>query len=130
MKIEVLGNENYHGAVPTDSGNFRKWVKMNHPEVDFQIPLDSKKYALHDFSLILPYVNLAIEGTLGDYLKLVFEYVQYCFRGRLEGERNEITFNVKYKNEKDGVEKEFFFKGSSDALKDTVQKFSVNKFME
>ncbi|MBJ9120924.1 hypothetical protein I5466_08905 [Citrobacter koseri] len=130
MKIEILGSEYYDGAIPTDSGNFRKWVRINHPEIDIQIPLDSKKYALHDYSLILPFVNLAIEGTLENYLKLVLEYVQYCFRGNLDGEKNEITFNVKYKNEKDGVEKEFYFKGNADDLKDTVKKFNINKFMD
>lgn len=129
MKIEFIGNQYFEGALPSEAGNFRKWIKLNHPTVEVIIPGSTKSYALHDYSLLLPLVSLAIEGTLENYLKLVLEYVEYQFRGKLKNENNEITFNVKYKDNKNEIEKEFYFKGNKDALKDTIHKLDINKFM-
>ncbi len=130
MKIEILGNNHYDGAVPTESGNFKKWIKLNYPDIEVSLPNNAKKYALHDYSLILPLVNLALEGTLINYLNLVYEYAEFIFRGFLKDEKNEIKFTVKYKDSKAGVEKEFHFEGSSKDLKATITKFNINKFMD
>ncbi|ELI9047162.1 hypothetical protein [Pseudomonas aeruginosa] len=128
MKIEFLTDRNYEGSVAVEAGPFKKWLKINHPEVEVVTPQDATIYDLHDYSFIMPLVNLVSDMSLPNYLALVVQYLETYRSGRLEGESDEVQISAFYQ---DGTTtKEFNFKGSTDALKASMKKFDLNKFME
>lgn len=129
-KIEVLEGPYYEGSISNETGPFKKWLKVKHPEVELIVPENKSKFDLHDYTLVMPLVNLATDMSLVNYLTLVLEYTNYCFKGRLKSDKNEVSINVRYENENTGERKEFNFKGSEVALKASIKKFDVNKFME
>lgn len=130
MRIEVLESDFYDGSIAHQAGDFKKWMKIKHPDVEVLVPENKTKFDLHDFSLIMPLVNLAADMSLVNYLGLVVEYANYCFRGKLKGEDDEVQINVLYEDSKSGKRKEFNFKGSVGALEKSVEKFNINEFME
>ncbi|CAK2047958.1 conserved hypothetical protein [Vibrio crassostreae] len=130
MKIEVLEDPYYEGSISHETGPFKKWLKVKHPEVELVVPEKKSKFDLHDYTLVMPLVNLATDMSLVNYLTLVLEYTNYCFKGSLKSDSNEVSINVRYENENTGEKKEFNFKGSETALKESIKKFDVNKFME
>lgn len=66
--------------------------------------------------------------SLQNYLALVVQYLETYTSSRLEGESDEVQLSAFYQ---DGtVTKEFNFKGTTDALKVSIKKFDLNKFME
>ncbi|MDD2108323.1 hypothetical protein [Pseudomonas asiatica] len=128
MKIEFLTDRGFEGSLAVEAGPFRKWLKINHPEIEVITPPDATIYDLHDYSFIMPLVNLASDMSLQNYLSLVVQYLEIYTSSRLEGESDEVQISAFYQ---DGtITKEFNFKGSTDALKASMKKFDLNKFME
>lgn len=130
MKIEFMEESFYDNSIASEAGSFAKWIKVKHPEVDVELPKHKNKVALHDFSLIMPIVNLVYAQNIPNYLALVLEYAKYRFAGSLVGENNEINIQVDYEDKNKGITKRFSFKGSESALSDSVEKFDINKFMD
>ncbi|PCI58737.1 MAG: hypothetical protein COB35_13005 [Gammaproteobacteria bacterium] len=130
MKIEFMEESFYDNSIASETGSFAKWIKIKHPEIDIELPKKKNKVAWHDFSLIMPLVNLAYAQNIPNYLALVLEYAKYKFNGSLQGEQNEIAIQVDYEDENKGVTKRFSFKGSESALSKSIEKFDINKFME
>ncbi|KAF1306237.1 hypothetical protein BLX42_23725 [Pseudomonas sp. SG-MS2] len=128
MKIEFLTDRGYEGSVSVEAGPFKKWLKINHPEIEVVSPQNATIFDLHDFSYIMPLVSLANDMTLQNYLSLVIQYLETYRSSRLEGDSDEVQISALYQ---DGiVTKEFKFKGSTEALKSSMKKFDLNKFME
>lgn len=130
LKIEVLESELFDGSIAHQAGDFKKWMKLNHPDVEVIVPNNKPKFDLHDYSLVMPLVNLATNMSLVNYLGLVVAYADYCFRGKLDGESNEVQINVIYEDTELGKKKEFNFKGSKEALESSIEKFNLNEFMD
>ena len=130
MKIEVLESELFNGSIAQETGNFKKWMKLNHPDVEVIVPNNKPKFDLHDYSLVMPLVNLATNMSLVNYLGLVVAYADYCFRGKLNGEHNEVQINVFFEDTKLGKKKNFNFIGSKEALESSIKKFNLNEFMD
>ncbi len=130
MKIEVLGEEIYGGAIATEAGAFKKWLKVKHPDIELVIPQGKDKVDLHDFTLVMPLVQLAAEQSIVNYLNLVLEYANYYFSGSLKGEKNKVSLRAKYFNSKSGELKEFCFEGSEESLGKTIKQFDINRFLE
>ena len=127
MKIEFMTDRGYEGALAVEAGPFKKWLKMNHPEIEVVTPQDATIFDLHDYSYIMPLVSLASDMSLQNYLALVVQYLETYTSSRLEGESDEVQLSAFYQ---DGtVTKEFNFKGTTDALKVSIKKFDLNKFM-
>lgn len=128
MRIEFLTDRGFDGSLAVEAGPFRKWLKIHHPEIEVITPPDATIYDLHDFSFIMPLVNLASDMSLQNYLALVVQYLEIYTSSRLEGESDEVQISAFYQ---DGtITKEFNFKGSTDALKASMNKFDLNKFMD
>ena len=128
MKIEFMTDRVYEGALAVEAGPFKKWLKMNYPEIEVVMPPDATIFDLHDYSYIMPLVSLASDTSLQNYLALVVQYLENYTSSRLEGESDEVQLSAFYQD--GSVTKEFNFKGSTDALKATIKKFDLNKFME
>ncbi len=79
MKIEVLEEPLYAGAIACETGAFRKWLKIKHPDVEVITPYETNKVDLHDFTLVMPLVQLITDGSVLSYLNLVLEYSNYYF---------------------------------------------------
>ena len=118
----------YDNSIASETGSFAKWIKVKHPEIDIEQPKQKNKVVLHDYSLIMPIVNLAYAQNIPNYLALVLEYAKYRFAGSLEGEKNEINIQVDYEDKNTGITKRFSFKGSETALSESIEKFDINKF--
>lgn len=130
MKIEILTDPYYEGSISNEAGPFKKWMRVHHPQIEVAVPDGATKYDLHDYSIIMPLVSLAIDMSLQNYLTLVAEYLKTITSDKLEGETGMVQINALYHDDNKGVKKEFNFKGSPEALKQTVKKFDLNKFME
>jgi hypothetical protein len=130
MKIEILADRYYEGSISHEAGPFRKWMRVHHPEIEVKLPSGATKFDLHDYSIIMPLVSLASDMSLQNYLTLVIEYIKSITSEKLEGETEEIQISALYQDDKNGVKKEFNFKGSQIALEKAVKKFDLNKFME
>lgn len=130
MKIEFMDDSFYENSVLSEAGPFAKWLKIKHPEVEVELPQNKNKVALHDISLIMPFVNLAYAQNVPNYLALVLEYAKYRFSGTLQGEKNEVSIEVDYQDELNGITKRFSFKGTEAALKESVEKFDINQFLD
>ncbi|SFU07500.1 hypothetical protein SAMN04487870_3380 [Pseudoalteromonas sp. DSM 26666] len=130
MKIVFMEDSFYDNSIASETGSFAKWVKLQHPEIDIELPTDKNKVELHDYSLIMPIVNLAYAQNIPNYLALVLEYAKYRFAGSLKGEKNEINIQVDYEDKNKGITKRFSFKGSESALSKSVENFDINKFMD
>ena len=128
MKIEFMEESFYDNSIASETGSFAKWIKVKHPEIDIELPKQKNKVVLHDFSLIMPIVNLVYAQNIPNYLALVLEYAKYRFAGSLEGENNEINIQVDYEDKNTGITKRFSFKGSETALSESIEKFDINKF--
>lgn len=128
MKIEFMTDRYYEGALAVEAGPFKKWLKMNHPEIEVVTPQDTAIFDLHDYSYIMPLVSLASDMTLQNYLALVVQYLETYTSSRLEGESDEVQLSAFYQD--GSVTKEFNFKGTTDGLKASIKKFDLNKFME
>ncbi|HDS1047527.1 MULTISPECIES: hypothetical protein [Pseudomonas] len=128
MKIEFLTDRGFEGSVSVEAGPFKKWLKINHPEVEVVSPQNATIFDLHDYSYIMPLVNLANDMTLQNYLTLVIQYLEIYTNSRLEGDTDEVQISAFYQD--GNITKEFNFKGSTDALKSSMKKFDLNKFME
>lgn len=129
-KLTIIKNEHMKETIPDVTGTFVKWMHFNHPEVVVETPHNAEKALLRSQSLIMPIVSLAFDMSLQNYLSLALEFAKFKFQGSLEGDKNLISLHVKYKDKNNGVEKEFSFEGSEDALEKTVEKFSINDFMK
>lgn len=128
MKIEFLKDEGYEGSVAAEAGPFKKWLKATHPSIEVVTPNGASIYDLHDYSIIMPLVNLASDMSLQNYLALVVEYLQIYKSGQLDGESDEVQIRAFYQDEK--ITKEFNFKGSAASLESSIKKFDLNQFME
>lgn len=128
MKIEFMEESFYDNSIASETGSFAKWIKVKHPEIDIELPKQKNKVVLHDYSLIMPIVNLAYAQNIPNYLALVLEYAKYRFAGSLEGEKKEINIQVDYEDKNTGITKRFSFKGSETALSESIEKFDINKF--
>ncbi|GIC28244.1 hypothetical protein IG509_16905 [Vibrio cholerae] len=128
-KLTIIKTDNMKETVPDVTGTFVKWMYLNHPEIEVETPDNAKKALLRSQSLIMPIVSLALDMSLLNYLALVLEFAKFKFQGSLEGDKNVISLRVRYKDEINGVEKEFSFDGTESALENTVEKFSINDFM-
>lgn len=128
MKIEFLTDRVYANSIAVEAGPFRKWLKMKHPEIEVVTPQDATIYDLHNYSYIMPLVSLANDMSLQNYLSLVLQYLETYTSSRLNGESDEVQISAFYQD--GSVTKEFNFKGSTDALKSSMAKFDLNKFME
>jgi hypothetical protein len=85
MKIEFMTDRDYEGALAVEAGPFKKWLKMNHPEIEVVTPQDATIFDLHDYSYIMPLVSLASDMSLQNYLALVVQYLETYTSSRLEG---------------------------------------------
>lgn len=56
MKIEFMTDRDYEGALAVEAGPFKKWLKMNHPEIEVVTPQDATIFDLHDYSYIMPWL--------------------------------------------------------------------------
>lgn len=130
MRIEILESEQFGGSIAHQAGDFKKWMGKHHPTVEVTMPSNKPKFDLHDYSLIMPFVSLAADMSLINYLSLVVEYANYCLRGNLYGESNEVTLSVLYEDSKRGKKKSFNFKGPVEALEKSIKKFDINDFMD
>ncbi|MGX9379732.1 hypothetical protein [Pseudomonas sp. JQ36] len=128
MKIEFITDRCYEGALAVEAGSFKKWLNINYPEIEVVTPQDATIFDLHDYSYIMPLVSLASDMSLQNYLALVVQYLETYTSSRLEGESDEVQLSAFYQD--GSVTKEFKFKGSTDALKASIKKFDLNKFME
>lgn len=130
MKIVVLEEPFYAGSVACEAGAFKKWLKINHPDIDVVIPSEKSKVDLHDFTLVMPLVQLIADASVLNYLNLVLEYSNYYFSGSLSTESNKVHVRVNCYDEQNGTIKEFEFIGSESALEKSIEKFDLNKFMD
>uniref|UniRef100_E6XJR2 Uncharacterized protein n=1 Tax=Shewanella putrefaciens (strain 200) TaxID=399804 RepID=E6XJR2_SHEP2 len=130
MKIEVLEEPLYAGSIACETGAFKKWLKIKHPDVEVVTPADKSKVDLHDYTLVMPLVQLVADASLLNYLNLVLEYSKYYFSASLSGENNKVHIRVNCYDEKSNTIKEFEFDGSESALEKSIEKFDLNKFME
>lgn len=55
MKIEFLTDRGFEGSVSVEAGPFKKWLKINHPEVEVVSPQNATIFDLHDYSYIMPW---------------------------------------------------------------------------
>ena len=130
MKIKVLEEPLYAGAIACEAGAFRKWLKIKHPDVEVITPNKINKVDLHDFTLVMPLVQLIADESVLNYLKLVLEYSNYYFSGSLLEQNNNVHIRANCYDEKNNTIKEFEFNGSESALEKSIEKFDLNKFME
>jgi len=100
MKIEFKEEPFYDNSIASETGSFTKWIKVKHPKIVVELPKHKNKVALHDYSLIMPIVNLAYAQNIPNYLALVLEYSKYRFSGSLEGENNQIEIQVECEDKK------------------------------
>lgn len=127
MKIEFLTDRGFEGSVSVEAGPFKngsrsiiqKWKSYRHR---------TQQSLIFDYSYIMPLVNLANDMTLQNYLTLVIQYLEIYTNSRLEGDTDEVQISAFYQD--GNITKEFNFKGSTDALKSSMKKFDLNKFME
>jgi len=112
-----------------DSGQFIKWIRINHPEIKVEEQLYEKRLVLHSNEYWLPVVFLASDVTLPIYLNLVASYLYDMSKGLLKGENQRIHFSAVYEDKKKGITKRINFDGDENSLQKTIKRFDVNQFM-
>ncbi|MFW1317695.1 hypothetical protein ACEWBY_21455 [Vibrio parahaemolyticus] len=129
MDIKVLEESIYEGAISHETGAFKKWLKVNHPDVNLVVPPNKTRFDLHDISLIMPVVQLLNEASVLNYINLVLEYANYAFKGSLKSDKNIVSFKAIYIKEENLERREIHFKGSAEELDKRIEKFDINEFM-
>ena len=114
----------------SDTGDFSKWVRRSHPNVNVETQKADKKLLLRSGDYWLPLVFLASDITIPIYLNIVANYLYDKMKGALKGEKARVHLSAMYQNTPDGITKKFEFEGDVDALQKAITKFNLNKYME
>lgn len=129
----VLVPRPYQGCdgvvLSADGADFSKWLRDFSPELNVEVRKPDRLIDLHSIDYWFPVVFLASNVTLPVYLNLVASYLYDRMKGALKGEKSRMRIKAIYEDQKEGVTKKFIFEGDVDALKKSIKRFDVNKFM-
>lgn len=132
--LVVIADEKYSElekpTVKSCTGDFAKWINKNHSDIKVTLPKNSAKEDLRCGDLWLPLVYLATDITLPIYLNLVSSYIYEKMKGALKGDVARVHLSVMYEDTQKGTLKRFDFEGDAEALKNTIKKMDINKFLD
>lgn len=114
-------------ALQPNGVDFAKWLRETHTSVAVGVPPVPRRI-LHSHDIWIPLVFLANDIGLPIYLSLVSSYVYDKLTGALKGSSPRVHFSAEYLDGS-GAVKRFVFEGPPEALKDAVEKFDTNKFV-
>ncbi len=117
-------------VVKSEMGSFSKWIKVNHSEINIDLPTTTPKLVLRSNDYWMPLVFLASDITLSIYLNLVASYIYDRVKGSLKGEKARVHLEAHYKDDKSGVAKAFKYEGNVEGLKESLKKFNLDEFMD
>jgi hypothetical protein len=118
--------ESLHSA----SGDFVKWLKLGHPDINVHVPKERlPRVLLRNNEYWLPLIWLSSDVLFPVFLNLVSSYLYDKAKGALKGERPIVRVKAVYKNRKSGLFKKFQFEGNAEQLKDVMKQFNQNEFM-
>lgn len=124
---EPLSNEEGE-ALKADSGDFRKWMIQQHPDVPVNFPQSARKVVLRGGDIWLPLVFLASDVSVQVFLGLVANYLYDRTRGMLKTDRPRIHFSAVYEEHPGGYTKRLEFSGSPEDLSKVMRRFDANNF--
>lgn len=113
-----------------DAGDFAKWLRSNHPEINLSYNTPQARIALCAADYWLPLVVLANDISLPIYLNLVSSYVYDRMKGALRGDTAKVHVEAVFTDTNSGIYKRFKYDGGVTGLEKVIKKFDVNKFME
>jgi len=118
---QIVGDDE---VVPSDTGDFLKWLRSTHPTMNVSVP-EAKRLILRSHDLWFPLVYLATEVSLPIYLNLVSNYLYDRARGALRKEEPVVHLQIEHIDGRDGSVRRFTFDGNSEALRAVIKKIDV-----
>lgn len=129
LRAEPYG-EHATPIIKEGAGDFTKWLREAHPDVNVAPPQAGDRLLLHNEDIWMPLVFLATDITLPVYLNIVASYLYDRMRGRLRGEKLRVHLSVEYEDKSSGKTKRFNFAGDSETFKTTIKKIDVNALFD
>jgi len=116
--------------VSPEAGDFTKWLRRNHPELNIGISKKDGILVLHSSDYWMPLVYLGSNIALPIYLNLVSSYIFARMKGALRNEKARVHLEAVYHDEKEGVSKKFHYEGDSEGLQKIIKKIDLNRFLD
>jgi len=117
-------------TLPSDAGDFSKWVRQNTPSVNVETHKADRYIVRRSGDYWLPLVFLASDIALPIYLNLVANYIYDKMKGALKGEAARVHLSAVYEDRNAGVVKRFNFEGDLDSLQKVIKRFDLNQFLD
>lgn len=111
--VPELSASNDTPALRPDAGDFAKWLRQNHPNLDVDLP-EANCLVLRSAEIWLPLVILATDIGLPIYLNMVSSYLYERARGLIGNEQSRVDLRVEYRDGE--LTKRLSFRGSADEL--------------
>lgn len=116
-----------HPVLKPDAGDFAKWLRVSHPEIQVGI-LEADHLILRSSDFWFPLVFLASNVGLPLYVNLVSNYLYDKLKGALRNDKPRIHLSAEYEEPESGLVKRFNFEGDIDSFRKIVQKIDLNQF--
>lgn len=116
--------------VSPEAGDFTKWLKHNHPDLNVDISKKDGILVLHSSDYWMPLVFLSSNIALPIYLNLVSSYIFERMKGALRNEKARVHLEAVYHDEKEGVSKKFHYEGDAEGLQKIIKKIDLNQFLD
>jgi hypothetical protein len=131
LKFVPTKYRSYEGKLLSpDAGDFSKWLKCNHSEVNLAIDRGDGTLVLRSSDFWMPLVFLASDIALPIYLNLVSNYIYDRMKGALRNEKARVHLEAVFHDDKEGVSKKFRYEGDVESLQKIIKKFDLNCFLD
>jgi hypothetical protein len=129
--LRFIAEAQYGGSpasLKADFGDFAKWIRVQKPDFNIQIPEGTPKIALHGADIWLPLIQLAADTSMQVFLNMAASYLYDRAKGALKTDTPRVHMSVIYQDNKQGKTKKFEFSGDHEALAKAIKRFDLDNF--
>jgi hypothetical protein len=123
--------ENRELALPSDTGDFVKWLKQYDSTIHVEAAETKQYISRRSHDIWLPLFFLAHDIALPFFLNIVSCYLYDKEKGSLKGDdATQVHLNILHEDKQTGTVKSFNFRGDNESLKAAIKQFDVNEFFD